>query len=76
MAVSKVTSAIARKLSMTRIAAEITPPPWAGALDRIKRHGATFTNCDSEPVQSPAASRRTARCWCYGAVTSPSFRRL
>jgi len=29
------------------------PPPWAGGVYSIKRHGVTLTNCDSEPVQTP-----------------------
>ncbi len=29
------------------------PLPWANQPYSIKRHGATLTNCDSEPVQTP-----------------------
>ena len=31
----------------------IDPLPWAAGPYSIKRHGATITNCDSEPVQTP-----------------------
>lgn len=54
---------------MTHHPPEITPPPWADGPYSIKRHGTTLTNCDSEPVQTPAASRRTARCWCCASLT-------
>ena len=29
------------------------PPPWADGPYSIKRHGATITNCASEPIQTP-----------------------
>ena len=29
------------------------PPAWPGGAYSIKRHGASLTNCDAEPVQTP-----------------------
>ena len=47
---------------MTNNPPENTPLPWGNGLYSIKRHGATLTNCDSEPVQTPGCIQA------YGAL--------
>jgi two-component system, chemotaxis family, sensor kinase Cph1 len=51
MAVSRSTRK--NDLSMSSLAPNNAPLPWADGPYSIKRHGLTLTNCASEPVQTP-----------------------